>query len=152
VRLLLVPALLLMFWGAKKASSVQALAAAMGADPDKLQRTVQAANEAAAGKLPDPLGKSASMRQALDKAPFYALDISIGSPRFPLATLTLGGLRVNEDTGHVRHAQGHDVPGLFAAGRCAIGLPSSRYVSGLSLADCVFSGRRAGRAAAQENT
>ena len=35
------------------------------------------------------------------------------------------------------------------AGRTAIGLASRRYISGLSLADCVFSGRRAGRAAAQ---
>lgn len=145
-----VPALLLMFWGAKKARSVQALAAQMGADPDTLRKTVDAANAAASGQVSDPLGKSASMRQACSQAPFYAMDISIGSPRFPLATLTLGGLRVNEADGHVRHAQGHDIPGLFAAGRCAIGLPSSRYVSGLSLADCVFSGRRAGQAAARE--
>ena len=36
----------------------------------------------------------------------------------------------------------------YAAGRTAVGLPSSRYMSGLSLADCVFSGRRAGASAA----
>jgi succinate dehydrogenase/fumarate reductase flavoprotein subunit len=40
------------------------------------------------------------------------------------------------------------VPGLYAAGRNAVGLCSRSYVSGLSLADCVFSGRRAGRHAA----
>jgi 3-oxo-5alpha-steroid 4-dehydrogenase len=40
------------------------------------------------------------------------------------------------------------VPGLYAAGRSAAGLCSRSYVSGLSLADCVFSGRRAGRHAA----
>jgi 3-oxo-5alpha-steroid 4-dehydrogenase len=40
------------------------------------------------------------------------------------------------------------VPGLYAAGRTAVGLCSHSYVSGLSLADCVFSGRRAGRRAA----
>jgi succinate dehydrogenase/fumarate reductase flavoprotein subunit len=45
---------------------------------------------------------------------------------------------------------GYDIPGLYAAGRTAIGVASSRYVSGLSLADCVFSGRRAGKAAALE--
>jgi 3-oxo-5alpha-steroid 4-dehydrogenase len=37
---------------------------------------------------------------------------------------------------------------LYAAGRSAVGLCSRSYVSGLSLADCVFSGRRAGRHAA----
>jgi len=44
--------------------------------------------------------------------------------------------------------RGTAVPGLYAAGRSAAGLCSSSYVSGLSLADCVFSGRRAGRHAA----
>jgi len=37
---------------------------------------------------------------------------------------------------------------LFAAGRAACGLASNHYVSGLSLADCIWSGRQAGRAAA----
>jgi 3-oxo-5alpha-steroid 4-dehydrogenase len=40
------------------------------------------------------------------------------------------------------------VPGLYAAGRSAVGLCSNSYISGLSLADCVFSGRRAGAHAA----
>ncbi|MNN77179.1 hypothetical protein D3C81_1936200 [compost metagenome] len=43
---------------------------------------------------------------------------------------------------------GQAIPGLYAAGRTAIGIPSHLYISGLSLADCVFSGRRAGEAAA----
>jgi 3-oxo-5alpha-steroid 4-dehydrogenase len=46
----------------------------------------------------------------------------------------------------VLDASGQPVPGLYAAGRAAIGIPSHLYISGLSLADCVFSGRRAGRA------
>ena len=62
--------------------------------------------------------------------------------------LTLGGLVVAEETGQVRRAGGTTVPGLYAAGRSAVGLCSHSYVSGLSLADCVFSGRRAGRHAA----
>jgi len=48
----------------------------------------------------------------------------------------------------VCRADGSPVPGLYAAGRTAVGLCSHSYVSGLSLADCVFSGRRAGRHAA----
>lgn len=133
---------------ARKATTPRELAHAIGADPQHLQHSIEAYNAAAHGHREDPFGKSADMRQPLEQGPFYALDISIGSRLFPLATLTLGGLRVNEDDGHVLDAQGGDIPGLFAAGRTAIGIPSCRYVSGLSLADCVFSGRRAGRAAA----
>jgi hypothetical protein len=42
--------------------------------------------------------------------------------------------------------EGQDIPGLYAAGRTAVGIPSSRYMSGLSLADCVFSGQARARA------
>ena len=62
--------------------------------------------------------------------------------------LTLGGLVVAEDTGQVRRADGTLVPGLYAAGRSAVGLCSRSYVSGLSLADCVFSGGAGQHAAA----
>ena len=142
------PALVLMLLAAKKGRSLPALAAAIGADAGALQASVAAANAAAHGLGPDPMGKSADMRQACDQAPFYALDISVNAKAFPMATLSLGGLRVDEDTGQVLSADGRGLPGLIAAGRTAIGLASRRYVSGLSLADCVFSGRRAGRAAA----
>ena len=144
------PALAMMLFSARKAATIEDLAARIGAEAAALRSSVVTANAAAAGRAADPQGKSADMRQACERAPFYALDISIGAPTFPLATLTLGGLRVNEADGHVRDAQGQDIPGLFAAGRSAIGIASSRYVSGLSLADCVFSGRRAGRAAAAD--
>jgi 3-oxo-5alpha-steroid 4-dehydrogenase len=61
--------------------------------------------------------------------------------------LILGGLVVAENGGAVLRESGKPVPGLYAAGRTAVGLCSRSYVSGLSLADCVFSGRRAGQAA-----
>ena len=64
--------------------------------------------------------------------------------------MTLGGLRVNERTGAVLNEQGEDIKGLYAAGRNAVGICSHTYISGLSLADCVFSGRRAGRVMAEQ--
>lgn len=146
------PALAMMLFGTKKADSMDALAMRIGADPATLYRTWQSYNAAARGECEDETGKSIDMRQCLERAPFYAIDLSIGAPMFPLATITTGGLKVNETDGHVRDALGGDIPGLFAAGRTAIGIPSSRYMSGTSLADCVFSGRRAGRAAAREST
>jgi 3-oxo-5alpha-steroid 4-dehydrogenase len=51
-------------------------------------------------------------------------------------------------SGQVLRPDGRPVDGLYAAGRTAAGLCSRSYVSGLSLADCVFSGRRAGHHAA----
>jgi 3-oxo-5alpha-steroid 4-dehydrogenase len=53
-------------------------------------------------------------------------------------------LVVDEITGLVKREDGSVIPNLYAAGRTAIGVASHSYVSGLSLADCVFSGRRAG--------
>jgi len=64
---------------------------------------------------------------------------------FPIG---LGGLAVAEDSGEVLRADGSRIAGLYAVGRSAVGLCSRSYVSGLSLADCVYSGRRAGRHAA----
>ena len=141
------PALAMMLLSAKKAATPEALAARIQVDPAKLRASIDAASAAARGECEDAFGKSPDMRHDLSRGPFYAIDISIGSPTFPLAVLTLGGLVVNEDNGQVLDAAGQPIAGLFAAGRAAIGLPSSRYISGLSLADCVFSGRRAGRAA-----
>ena len=58
------------------------------------------------------------------------------------------GLAVDEETGGVKREDGTVIPGLFAAGRTAVGVCSRQYISGLSIADCVFSGRRAGASAA----
>lgn len=142
------PALALMFKFVTKGATLEALASKIGADAAMLRATVDAANAAARGERDDPLGKSVDMRHEFGQGPFFAINISIGEKVFPLATLTLGGLQVNEENGLVRDTQGRDMVGLYAAGRTAIGIPSAGYISGLSLADCVFSGRRAGRAAA----
>lgn len=48
----------------------------------------------------------------------------------------------------MQKADGKAIGGLYAAGRCAVGVVSHSYVSGISIAGCVFSGRRAGRHAA----
>lgn len=142
------PALAMMLLGAKKAATPEALAMRLKANPAKLRASLEAASAATRGEREDAFGKSPDMRQDMARGPYYAIDISIGSPTFPLATLTLGGLVLDEANGQVLDAAGQRIGGLFAAGRTAMGLPSSRYVSGLSLADCVFSGRRAGHAAA----
>ena len=135
--------------GRVSAPTVAEVAARAGIDPAGLAATLAAYNAAAATGQPDPAGKPAELVRVQDRPPFSLIDCSV-RPRlaYPAPMLTLGGLVVAEETGQVRRPDGTAVPGLYAAGRSAAGLCSRSYVSGLSLADCVFSGRRAGRHAA----
>jgi 3-oxo-5alpha-steroid 4-dehydrogenase len=91
------------------------------------------------------MGKPHEFVRGLTTPPYSLVDVSIRPDLgFPCPMLTLGGLVVDESTGRVRGEDGKPIAGLFAAGRSAVGICSRAYVSGLSLADCVFSGRRAG--------
>jgi 3-oxo-5alpha-steroid 4-dehydrogenase len=141
------PALVLMLAGAKRARTIEDLARRMGAEEAALRESFESYNFAA-GSGEDPMGKSSDLLQALASPPFYALNISADMRVFPCAAITLGGLRVDESTGAVRNAAGDPIPGLYAAGRAAVGIASNHYVSGLALADCIWSGRRAGASAA----
>lgn len=139
------PALMSMLMPAKKASSLKRLAAKLGVPSDNLLTAVAAHDAAARGDAPDPFDKRGSDAAALGAGPYYAINVSIDAPLLPLSTLTLGGLSVDEATGQVRAVDGTLVKGLYAGGRTAIGVCSNLYVSGLSVADCVFSGRRAAK-------
>lgn len=127
------------------APSLDRLAARAGIDADGLRETVRSYHDALRAGRPDPAGKSAELARPLDQPPYSLIDVSIRpNIGYPCPMLTLGGLVVDEESGAVRSADGGVVPGLYAAGRTAVGICSNSYVSGLSLADCVFSGRRAG--------
>ncbi|WP_407942489.1 FAD-binding protein [Nocardia salmonicida] len=144
--------------GRVSGSTVEEVAARAGIDQSALRETLDAHNRAIEQDRPDPFGKPDDIRRPIRTGPFTLLDISFKARlTYPMPMLTLGGLLVDEDTGAVRREAGGVVPGLFAAGRAAVGICSNSYVSGLSLADCVFSGRRAGMhsapaASAQVNT
>ncbi len=122
------------------AGTVDDVARKAGVDPDGLAGSVEAYRSGA-----DPAGKPAEFARPLDSPPYSLIDVSIRpNLGYPCPMLTLGGLVVDEETGAVRAETGEPIPGLYAAGRTAVGICSRSYVSGLSLADCVFSGRRAG--------
>lgn len=128
--------------GRVSAGSVAEVARRAGVDADGLTATVREYG----GPGPDPLGKPAEFVRPLASPPFSLIDVSIRpNPGYPCPMLTLGGLVVDEDTGRVLDERGGAISGLYAAGRTAVGICSRSYVSGLSLADCVFSGRRAGK-------
>ena len=93
----------------------------------------------------DPLfHKNPPILTPLDQGPFVALELNFQNSFFSF--FTLGGLRTSTD-GEVLDRTGKAIPGLFAAGRCTSGLPAwgHGYSSGMSLADCTFFGRQAGR-------
>ncbi|WEK56739.1 MAG: FAD-binding protein [Candidatus Brevundimonas phytovorans] len=139
------PALAAMRLGRKKAQSLEGLARQCGFDATVFKQAIAQHNEVAEGRQADPFDKRSSDAAALTSGPFYAVDVSIDAAFFPLPTLTLGGLKVDEATGQVLRSDGTGVAGLYAAGRSALGICSNLYVSGLSVADCVFSGRRAAK-------
>jgi 3-oxo-5alpha-steroid 4-dehydrogenase len=122
------------------------LARKIGLDPAALERAVQTYN-AGVDQHEDPFGKNPHYMQKL-AGKLYAIDISPGNKHTTCMILTMGGLAVDEDTGQVLRGGTAPITGLYAAGRSAVGIPSHFYVSGTSIADCVFSGRRAGAEAA----
>jgi len=136
-----------LLFGLHRAADIAALAAHIGADPATLHATIEDNNLAAAGRKLDTFGKAPEDMHAL-RAPFYVIDASLGARVFPCPVLTMGGLVVDEVTGAVKGEDGRPIPGLYAAGRTAVGISSHLYMSGLSIADCIFSGRRAARSIA----
>jgi succinate dehydrogenase/fumarate reductase flavoprotein subunit len=96
----------------------------------------------------DPLfRKGAKWLKPLTAPPFVALDCRIDLCFY--SHFTLGGLDTLP-SGEVLDADRQPVPGLYAAGRTACGLPrwGAGYSSGMSLADATWFGRQAGLRAA----
>jgi 3-oxo-5alpha-steroid 4-dehydrogenase len=122
------------------AETVADLAAETGLPQIQLEATIATYN-AYAERGHDVLGKKPRWLRPL-RPPFAAIradDV--------YRTFTLGGLKTDVD-GRVWGLSGEVVPGLFAAGRITSGLPATGYVSGASLGDGSYFGRRAGAAAA----
>jgi 3-oxo-5alpha-steroid 4-dehydrogenase len=138
-------ALMNLYLNCKKAEDVDALAEMLDVPRDALQETLNDYNKSAQGKSSDPFHKAGDSIHPFREGPYYAIDCSLGSKRHLCAVMTLGGLAVDGKTGQVLSEDGSIVPGLYAAGRNAVGICSRQYVSGLSIADCVYSGLRAAR-------
>eukprot|EP00656_Telonema_subtile_P045270 TRINITY_DN5152_c0_g1_i8.p1 TRINITY_DN5152_c0_g1~~TRINITY_DN5152_c0_g1_i8.p1 ORF type:complete len:600 (-),score=135.11 TRINITY_DN5152_c0_g1_i8:236-2035(-) len=132
----------------KAADSLPELAEMCGMPAERLTAQMNKYNEDARAGLDSEFHKKPAFLRALE-APYYAINLEMtGNKYWPTPCMSLGGLQVLGATGEVLSANGDAIKGLHAAGRAAAGVCSNYYVSGLSLADCVFSGRRAGRACA----
>ncbi len=135
-------------FGTKKAKTLAQLAHKIGIPSQALGAEVAAYNSfAKSGK--DPFGKAADDISTIGIAPFIAINIGLSAKLFPCPALTLGGLKVDESSGAVLDDRNKSIGGLYAAGRNAIGVASWNYVSGLSIADGIYSGRRAARSMAK---
>jgi 3-oxo-5alpha-steroid 4-dehydrogenase len=130
-----------MLFGKKKFRSIEAVCSHYGFDEIVLRSTLRAQSAAVQSGETDSFGKPASDLHEL-KLPLHIIDVSLGARLLPCTVLTMGGLIVNEETGQVKDDDGNDIGGLYAAGRTAVGIPSWLYMSGLSIADCIFSGLR----------
>ena len=133
-----------------KADSLAELADKAGMDRTAFLDTMREYNDDAARKQDSRFGKLPVYLEPLNESPFYAINLDMaGNKYWPTPCMTLGGVEVDGSSGQaVADASGRPIEGLYAAGRTAVGIASNTYVSGLSLADCVFTGRRAGRHAA----
>lgn len=113
-----------------RAESIRELACASSLDPDTLERTVGAYNDAAdkgtTRSLPvERAGEAEPIRQP----PFYAI------PTIPGMTFTMGGLLIDRNA-CVIDVDGRAIDGLYAAGSSAGGLHGGgqSYVGGLAAA------------------
>ncbi|RMI29707.1 FAD-dependent oxidoreductase [Nocardia stercoris] len=122
--------------------TVTELEAEMGLPAGSLQTTVEVYNTHAANGEDPLLGKKPEWVAPIG-SPVAAIDL-----RGMTGGFTLGGLRTSVDS-EVLHVSGDPIPGLFAAGRCTAGISAGGYVSGASLGDGSFFGRRAGASAAR---
>lgn len=135
----------ILFGGSRRGRTLEHLAKKCRMDAAGLREEARISREAIAARRGDPLGKSLNYYRALGEGPYHAVNMSVWN-KFVLAPfLTLGGLAVGEKTGEVLDGSGSPIKGLYAIGRAAVGICANRYMSGMSLSDGVFSGRRAAR-------
>jgi 3-oxo-5alpha-steroid 4-dehydrogenase len=128
-------------WVAETATE---LAEEIGLPAGALEATIDAYNAAAADGDDPEFHKVAELVRPL-VPPLGAIDLRVAKAIY--APFTLGGLDTTPDS-EVRDQQGRVIPGLYAAGRTTAGIAVHGYVSGISLGDGSFFGRRAGAAAA----
>ena len=124
--------------------TIEELAEEIGLDADQLRNTLEVYNKhAAEGK--DPIFHKHEAWLKPIEPPFAALDCSPGSGAlYPY--FTFGGLDTRA-TGEVLTMEGDAIPGLYAAGRTACGIPrtAAGYGSGMSVGDATYFGRVTGK-------
>lgn len=129
--------------------TIEEMAEEIGLPPENLRHTVDFYNEHAANGEDPLFHKHADWLKPIE-APYAALDCTPGSGvLYPF--FTLGGLDTLP-TGEVLTMDHSPIPGLYAAGRTACGVPrtAAGYASGMSVGDATFFGRVTGKQVAAQ--
>ena len=129
------------------AETVDELARDIGVPPEALLQTVEDYNRHAERGEDPAFHKNPEWVVPL-RPPFGAVDLRVDADAI-YAPFTLGGIETDADSRVLATSAGA-VPGLFAAGRSTAGIAAHGYVSGISLGDSSYFGRRAGAHAAGE--
>lgn len=135
---------------ALKADSLEELAGLMGVPTDAFVATVNRYTELAKKGVDEDFGKSANNLWTIEQAPFYAIEVPVGTMN------TIGGLMVNESLQVLDAADDGTsaIPGLYAAGNVAGGFFGSTYpsaVSGINKGWSIVAGYLAGQHAVNDN-
>ena len=125
--------------------TVADLERSLGFPTGVLQHTVEFYNQGAARGEDPVFHKQPGFLTPLNNPPYAAIDCC--TDKVLWAVFTLGGLHTLP-SGEVLDPDGQVIPGLYAAGRTTSGVAAYGYVSGVSLGDGTFFGRKAGRQAA----
>lgn len=138
-------------WGAQPehvAATPEELESDLGMPAQTLAATIHTYNlHAAEGHDPTHHKQPQWVRPLEGRLAAVRPPIMPGQEASGVAGFTLGGLHTTVD-GAVLDTCGDPVPGLYAAGRASAGIHGDNYISGTSLGDGTFFGRRAGRTVA----
>lgn len=132
------------------AETIEELAELMEVPAEAFKSTVARYTELAKNGFDEDFGKSPNNLWPVEDAPFYAIEVPVGTMN------TLGGLLVNSKM-QVLSAdnEAKTISGLYAAGNASGGFFGSTYpsaVSGINKGWCIVSGYLAGKNAAQETS
>jgi len=125
----------------KRAETIRELAALVGLSPAQLEDTVRRWNRSAQSGQ-DPEFNRALMLAPIEKAPFYAVELS------PSMLNTQGGPRRNEK-GQIVRPDGQPIPRLYSAGELG-SIYSYLYQGTGNIGECLVFGRISGRNAVAE--
>lgn len=124
----------------KKGDTLAELAGKIGVDAQSLSGTIARYNTACGAGFDAEFGRSTKTLAAIDKPPFYAIEL------WPSMLNTQGGPRRDKEA-RVLDYTGRPIPGLYAAGELGT-VWGFVYGGGGNITDCLAFGRIAGRNAA----
>lgn len=122
-------------------NTIEELAQNLGISQENLLSTINTYNQYQANGNDLDFGRKGNeMPRALEKSPFYAVEVA------PAIHHTMGGVKINSNA-EVLNNSGNVIPGLFAAGEVTGGVHGANRLGGTAVADIVIYGRIAANSA-----